>query len=238
MTTKVMPVMVSFFTYGWTQQCIRCFQDWFPELKVLVVDNNPTHKEQMKHWNWCGNPRSKWNNFYPYCLAEREWLEQQDNVILIKPDKLNDRQTRHGEAIDLAVDWCKNQNFDIMLCIEPDVIIKDVIWFYDLLEPILDNDMWFTGVEMFSKNKNEIHTKHTVKPCPIMVRTDKIEWSFNDVIVDRKYYDFSHYVYHKFSERGRAKRFKKDFKGFIHSWSGSYTNFISNQRHCPYVTFL
>ena len=240
---KVMPVMVSFFTHGWTQQCVRCFQKWFPELKILVVDNNPTCKEQMKHWNWGTRAGKKWNNFFPFCLAERDWLEKQDNVILIKPDRSllpANQQIRHGKAIDLALSWCKDNEFDIMLCIEPDNFFDKVEWFDALLEPLLE-DYWITA-----RNFAGGGLKKAVHPCPLMIKTSKIEFSFNDVKKDRQYYDFAQWVWQKHNEIGRAKlveieipvRHKKAWKGFRHFWSGSYNNFISNERNCPYVTFL
>jgi hypothetical protein len=246
-TPKVMPVMVSFFTDGWTQQCIRCFQDWFPELKILVVDNNPTSADQIKGWNWCGNAGQKWKCFFKYCLAERDWLEKQSNVILLKPDRKNNQQITHGKCIDLAADWCKENNFDIMLCVEPDNFFDKVEWFYALLEPLVLEDYWMTG-----RNYGRNLLSHAVHPCPLMIKVNRIkcececEWSFDHVKKEKQYYDFAQWVWQKGHERGQAKLVDVEvpvhhhhgWKGFRHFWSGSYNNFISNQRNCPLVTFL
>jgi hypothetical protein len=229
-----MPVMVSFFTYGWTQQCILCFQKWLPELKILVVDNNPTHPRQMTDWNWC-DAGEKWNYFFPYCLAERDWLEQQDNVILLKPNRKGDQQIRHGEAIDFAVGWCKENNIDIVLCMEPDTSFKNIDWFYDLLDPILHQGKWIAAYKMSPKLGREI--SHAVSPCPIMVKVDEIKWSFDHAKINRQYYDFAQWVWHKCKESDKSQIVHRS-KGFKHHWSGSYNNFISKKRHCPYVTFL
>jgi hypothetical protein len=234
---KVMPVMVSFFTYGWTQRCVMCFQKWFPELKILVVDNNPTSIKQMEHWNWKYNAKEKWKHFFPYCLAERDWLEQQDNVILLKPDikKKQLQQIRHGQAIDFAVNWCKENNIDIMLCMEPDSNFTDTLWFYDFLNPILHDDKWVAAFSLPPRPGKEM--SHAVSPCPIMVKINEIKWSFDHVAIDQQYYDFAQWVWQKCKERGRSQIMPKP-KGFKHFWSGSYRDFVRNSRNCPFITYL
>lgn len=201
---------------------------------MLVVDNNPNNVRQMKDWNWGDNAAKKWKNYIPYCLAERDWLEQQDNVILLKPERKKDQQIRHGEAIDLAVNWCKENNVDIMLCVEPDNSFTDISWFYDFLNPILHDDKWFVAYELHNKPDK---LSHAVGPCPIMVKVDEIKWSFNQVVIERQYYDFAQWVWQKCKERGRVQAVPRP-KRFKHYWSGSYSNFIRNNRNCPYITFL
>lgn len=189
---KVMPVMVSFFTHGWMQQCVNYFRKWFPELKILVIDNNPDSRDQIKDWNFTENPNPKWMAYFDFCLAESEWLSQQDDVILLKVDREDNRQITHGQTLDLALEWCKENNIPIMLCVEPDVEIKGTQWFYNLLKPI-EEGKW-ASVRKFRKFQKSypdlacpsmISNKNCYPrlACPSMFRVDKIKWSFTHVIV-------------------------------------------------------
>jgi len=230
---NVMPIMVSFFTDGWTQQCIRCFQDWFPELKILVVDNNPTSINQIENWNFLANPNPKWRCLFKFCLAEREWLKEQSNVILLEPErKIANKQISHGQCVDIALNWCKENDIDIILCVEPDTAFFGVEWFYNQLEPILDDRWWMTATQLREKTLS-----HAVQPCPLMVKVNKIEWSFDQCVLGKQYYDFGQMLWHKFHERGRAKLVgrAKDFK---HYWGGSYRDMTRKGRNCSLVTFL
>jgi len=234
---NVMPIMVSFFTYGWVQQSIRCFQQHFPELKVLVIDNNPTSFTQMENWNW-GRSKAvnkRWRSLYKYSLAERDWLKDQSNVILVQPDRKGNKQITHGLCVDFALNWCKENSVDIMLCVEPDISFNDVKWFYNSLEPLLDDKYWITGkpapISKLDRWQTAIH------PCPIMLKVDKIKHSFNHMNLDKRYYDFSQMVWHRCNEKGRAK-LVSDMKDFEHFWHGSYQNIARNERNFPLVTFL
>ena len=232
---KVMPVMVSFFTYGWTQQCIRCFQKWFPELKIIVIDNNPTSLDQIENWNWKGNPNKKWKCLFKFCLAERDWLKKQSNVILLQPDRADNKQFSHGMCVDFAYNWCKKNNIDIMLCVEPDNAFNGVEWFYQSLEPLLDDKCWITA-RKFNHGRFANSTK-VAQPCPIMVKVDKIKWSFDQIILHQEYYDFAQMIWHKCREKGNAQ-YVEDTRKFWHYWGGSYKYIVRNERNCPYVTFL
>jgi len=233
MTTKVMPVMVSFFTYGWTQQCVRCFQDWFPELKILVVDNNPTSINQIENWNWHNskyNANVRWKSLFPYVLAEREWLKQQDNVVLISGNYGN-QHPNHGRSLSLGFKWCQERDIEIALTLDPDCSFDSINWFYDLLKPIIVDDMWMVAHKAMKKPRNGGIWRQAA--IPIMSRIDKIKWPLLERHVDGDLYSCMAWPYWQCGK----KAVQVEVKDFKHHWCGSY-DVVRNNRHCPYVSFL
>ena len=227
--------MVSFFTHGWIQNSIRSFGKYFPDMKILVVDNNPHYKEQCSEWNWSNNIKTKWNAYFNFCLAEREWLKNQSNVILLDKE-ITTKQTTHGKCMDIALEWCKNNNKENMLCVEPDNSFSGNAWFH-YLSDFLADDKHMVGIKFSDELSNHIH------PCPILLKVNEIKWSFNGRHIGKQYFDCFQWVFHKLRERGKAELIVENFEGsqglgFKHYWSGSYNNFVSNNRNCPMVTFM
>lgn len=236
---KVMPVMVSFFTHGWIQQCVQCFQRCLPELKIVVIDNNPTSFKQMENWgfpwNPLRNPFPKWRSLFKFALAERDWLNKQNNVILLD-NKVN-YQLSHAQGLSLAFDYCKKEEIDIMLTLDPDCFFESTEWFYNLLQPIIAEDMWMTvqsEVVLFVPTAS--YKKFYGLQIPYMQRVNKMQWSFEEGVRDNNYYDCMAWTYWQCKKNQKTKFVDKG--KFIHYKGGSYKNIVNNKRNCPLVTFL
>jgi hypothetical protein len=155
-------VIVSYFSYGWTQQCLNSLFQYSPDCKVLAVDNNPsasddvfrkqsfTHAQRSREYSVTRN--KLYVKYDKFCDLESEWLNSHSNITAIKtPFNMN-----HGEAIDLAIDYCFQTKIKKILLIEPDCRILGCDWMHSLLWP-LDNGLWMTS-------GNSVHK--SLHPCP------------------------------------------------------------------------
>lgn len=51
----------------------------------------------------------------------------------------------HGFGIDLLVEWCKEQAVDVLVHLDPDCVVLGSKWFWDVFNPIHDQNMWVAG---------------------------------------------------------------------------------------------
>jgi GT2 family glycosyltransferase len=125
---------VAHMTYGWIQQCLTSFFRLFPDLPMLVIDNNPSvedDKRRTDSYNTIWYPRTKaWKRHF--CEAERYWLNQQNNVIMLKTPKYY----QHGVAIDMANQWAKDNGINYIVLIDPDSICVTGEWLETLISTI------------------------------------------------------------------------------------------------------
>lgn len=156
-------VIISFFTNGWTQNCINSLLKYVPDCVILAVDNNPSAKDseerrcsfekitsRLAHAYRC---RSRsWNRF---CEIERDWLSSHPRVILTQTN----RCLLHGEAIEWAVRWCASHNVRKMVHIEPDCIITSRRWLDNLLAAS-NTGVWMAGGTRYPSG--EFHPTPTI----------------------------------------------------------------------------
>ena len=235
---KIATAMVSFFTDGWTQQCVECFKKLLPNTEVLVVDNNPTSFNQIDSWNKFRFPHNKCRNLFRYCLAERDWLKS--NVTLL--DNTGSSQKSHGQGMDIALSWCKTNQIDVLIAIDPDCVFYTIKWFHNLLQPIIKEDAWMTTrhtetrlAEQTTWGKEKFKDWTRIE-IPIMMQVDKIQWSLEEVLVNETQYDCMAWAFQNCEKKKIIG--KKNTNDFKHFWSGSYRNIVHNARNCPYVLYL
>ena len=143
-------VIVSYFSYGWTQQCIDSLLRFFPECRILAIDNNPSEhdsdqraksfKNLKSFWPY-GNKKKidlKWSQF---CEEERKWLHSHPNIITTLQTPI---RFRHGEALNLAVKYCVENKIPRVVLIEPDCTISGPHWLQNLLQS-LDEGYWMAS---------------------------------------------------------------------------------------------
>ncbi len=164
---NVMPVLISFFSYGFIQDCIRTFQEYIPNQKLLIIDNNPDDIRLCKDVRYFDHEFK--GSTDKYIQAEREWLSNQKNIIIYKHE--SDRILSHGEAIDYGNKWCKKNGIDLYLHIESDCLIYGRKWYDDLISTITNDEMWIVSGHFF-KASQSLHL------TPSIWRVDKADQSF------------------------------------------------------------
>jgi hypothetical protein len=121
---KVVPVLVAYFTADWIRVAITSYLHHFPDDRVLVVDNNPSHGEV---------------GWLPLCERERHWLKSHPRVDFLANPLLPrpaDGDAPYGLGMDAALDWCRDRGADVLLHIEPDCVIEGRRWRENLLGAI------------------------------------------------------------------------------------------------------
>jgi hypothetical protein len=148
---NIQACMVAFNTYEWIVPCIESYYKHF-NAPLLVVDNNPCPNhtsasiERRKEENWFfSSPDFKNEHDQEWMAKESDWLKKQPIIYIESLQRINNewpvRGEQHGLCIDLTVEWCKKNNVDIMLHIEPDCLITGDKWYYDVLE-IINKGAW------------------------------------------------------------------------------------------------
>ncbi len=136
-------VTVSHFTNGWIQDTLKSLFQHCPEVTVLVIDNNPSindndvRRKSYEKGAWTYKSDC-WKRHF--CEAERYWLSQQPNIIMLRTDNY----LQHGEAMDLANKWAYARNIKTIVHIDPDCEVKGRKWLDDLLNGV-KNGYWFVS---------------------------------------------------------------------------------------------
>ena len=148
----VMPVFVAWNTRRWMPVGLGSFRRHFPSWQVLIIDNNPVVGEV------------RWHEDHE---AERLWIQSQPGVIVVQ----NPGPSRtHGAAMDVAAEWCRRQQVEFLLHLEPDCLISGVRWYENLCRGI-DSGAWMAGSHR--KEYGPIH------PTPSLWRVGEIRSSFD-----------------------------------------------------------
>lgn len=92
--------------FNWSQICVSSFREIFPHQDLVFVDHNE-------------NPQ------------EIEFLIKKD----VKVIKGHPKKT-HGFGLDVAADYCRENNHKIMIAIEPDCIFTEKTWAKNLIKSI------------------------------------------------------------------------------------------------------
>lgn len=147
-----MPVFVAWNTGQWMPVGLGSFREHFPSWQVLIIDNNPVPGEDQ------------WNARHE---TERLWIHAQPGVITVQtPGPVR----THGTALDAAVEWCREQQVEFLLHLEPDCLVSGVRWYQNLCHGI-DSGAWMAGSHR--KAYGPIH------PTPSLWRISKIQSSFD-----------------------------------------------------------
>ena len=181
---KYMMTVISYFSFGRIQDCIESIRKFIPNPNILVIDNNPSMSDSRIRKK--SFQKGKHQGRFPdirYCEAERDWLKPQLDLKYFRTD----RCCTHGEAINVAVEWCYENHVHTMVHIEPDCSITGSGWLSNLLNAI-DQGAWMAGSRR--KPSGELH------PTPSAWLVDQaINLDFRHVpreeVVDEKLFDIS-----------------------------------------------
>jgi hypothetical protein len=135
---------VSYYSNGWTQNCIRSLRKHISDVDILVVDNNPTSEDaeyRAKSFLNCTNSVGDINKKdIAQCEIERRCLRRVNRLkTILTPIKLS-----HGYCLNLAINYAYNHGYKYLAHIEPDCIVKGNVWFKNLLESMHQN-FWMAG---------------------------------------------------------------------------------------------
>ena len=114
-TAVIMILWTENGNYDWSKYSIPLIHKYLSSEKLVIVDNNK-------------NP------------DELEFVRKYTSIILP-----GDRSNSHGQGIDIAVQWCRENDIDILVHIEPDCTLTSRLWFDSLVQPIVNGDAWMTG---------------------------------------------------------------------------------------------
>lgn len=232
-----MPVTVAFFTHGWTCQFLYCYRKVFPNKPLLVVDNNPTSQEQALLCRWQSN--ESWKHYYPFVLAERDFLSSRDDIVVIPAEKDNYHRY-HGTALDRACRWCLENDYTHMLNTDPDVRISGKQWFKSLCSAAREG-CWMAANPPPDKCKypnTTIRIPFIVDVKKACEYADNRGWSFKHTGRRPNFYDTGGWYFYKWKEESSDRCAFVSCRGIKHFWSGSYANFTHNERNCPLITHL
>jgi hypothetical protein len=127
---RIMPVVISYFSYPWIKVSLLSFREHFPLSPILIIDNNPD----------VGSPQEMRK-----VQEERSWIHKwREKDVCNEWIKSEIPQKRHGLAMDLAAMWCRSNRIPWLLHIEPDCLISGVNWARQILEPIKQG-AWMCG---------------------------------------------------------------------------------------------
>lgn len=153
----VLACIILHLTSPWTKVGVGSFRKFFPEQKILLVDNNPPTQSSAEAEK---------------ITAERDWVKSLKNVEIISggiesEDILG--KWSHGSGMQLAAEWCRAHEYDYMLHIEPDVLVSGRKWYEALLEGA-NQGFWFIGSHQ--KSYGPIH------PTPSLICVRELASSF------------------------------------------------------------
>src|SRR5438477_11583602 len=121
---KTVTVLVACFSAAWIKVAMNSYRRFFSDT-LVVVDNNPQPGER------------EWNTF---CDAEQQWLRSQSHIHTIT----NQGSRTHGGGLDAAVAWCRQNDVEIMVHIEPDCLISGPQWRRNLVNAV-EQGAWMAG---------------------------------------------------------------------------------------------
>lgn len=141
--------VVAYKTLSWMELMLGSFKTFFPLSKLIVVDNNILSEDPS--------------------FSDTKFLRTVPDINLLYPDTSS--EASHGAGIDLAVKWCRKNNIEFLVLLEPDCLILGCKWFNELC---LNMDSFTSMVGSHKKKYGPIH------PTPSLWRVSSIEGSFRD----------------------------------------------------------
>ncbi|HMC90061.1 MAG TPA: hypothetical protein VKI17_10965 [Gemmataceae bacterium] len=154
---KVTTIVVSFRSLHWMRVAIGSYRKFFPEERLLVVDNNPLPGEET------------WDSD---CETERAWLASHPAVDFVDRRTAEGAWARrsHGAGMDVALSWCRQRGAEVMVHVEPDCLVTGRQWRANLLDAVA-RGAWMAASER--KSYGALH------PAPSAWRVDQAWVSFN-----------------------------------------------------------
>jgi hypothetical protein len=171
MSVSFMPIIISYRSRLWIKVGLLSFRRFFPDLPVLIIDNNPDSKIPAHDRN---------------VEEERKWITRwrlHDHHHYF--EKTGFPEKSHGRAMDWALRWCRTNGFDWMLHFEPDCLIDGTEWVNKLLDAA-KKDIWMAGSHR--KSYGPIH------PTPSIWKVNQITSSFGS---QRRGSDMNHPRFHE-----------------------------------------
>ena len=145
-----MTCLVHYNRDEWTKFSVNTFLS-NTNLDLLVIDNSPNQN---------------FNN-----------LINSDRITVLVNESEN---KSHGDGIDLAVDWCKKNEFTHIVHIEHDCVVSGTKWFEALCNKASEG---FDHVYSFRQ-------PHGAHPTPSIWRVSEIRYSFAAAVKEDKNEDF------------------------------------------------
>lgn len=233
-------ITVSHYTYGWMQQGLNSIFTHCPDVNVLVIDNNPSVEDDIvrqKSFEYGTGPWTNRSDVWKrmYCEAERHWLQQQPNVILLRTPKF----MQHGMALDIANNWAYDHDISTLVHIDPDCEISGRMWLTNLLSGIRKGQ-WFTaGFDFPCGILHLVPAAYSVKQsvktsfhwCSML--PDRSDPQFSQIVDVSKFksfqknnmWDVSQQFWYRCAKQNKATCVPvPDFK---HFWAGSRRSHIS-----------
>ena len=211
----VMPVFVCCHTNYWTQQMVNGFTKHFPNIKMLAIDNNPYTYQNIDSDGHGYHKNPSWNIS---CEIERKFINQHPDIFVLPAFNYAShvqKANTHGKCLDIAVKWCKENNVDVMLCIEPDSIITGTKWFFNLLYPIEKEGYFNSHYGLYEKGDYGVPVPCDINPTMWLTKSINVTFQEEWRGVSISSYDEEDSLNKYFEDK--QKKTKTKIKRFIES---------------------
>jgi|694.fasta_scaffold20543_3 hypothetical protein len=240
--SETLLVLVSYFSNGWTQSCIRSLLKYTQDADILVMDNNPSisdSEQRTKSFSSCSNSLGQpVKNGITQCEIERRHLKRFENLHIIQtPHKMS-----HGKCLNLAMHFANSNKYKYLVHVEPDCVIKGSRWYLNLMDS-MQQDFWMAGSCIYFTGHIhltpsvwkigetnfldfEVCSNEGFKQDPEFTKIYKTEINFhmqNVVDFTKKYFDTGVRAWYYCAKHGKAKLIKNP--DLIHLWANSSNNF-------------
>lgn len=181
-------------SYCWPKVTVPRFRRYFPDETLIIVDQNdkPNRREFANETVLTNNTGAS-----PYGPETLTSLEKWTYAAHVENGRT------HGDGMDLAAKWCKENGYDVVIFWEPDCVIRGREWAENLLAPIEQGRAWMTGT---FKWFGIIH------PCPSAWRLDKVNHSFRRC---SKMQDVQHPRYRELIDTGKLVQEIREFGNWM-----------------------
>lgn len=154
---RIATFIISHYTFGWTQECIKDFKLHLPEQTLIGVNNNPfPNQVVLKTRNFLGKDKL-WNYM---CQKENKFLKENVDIYLDMP-KNKKKSIRnlpyHGDVLDYIFKW-SFEKYDKIMLIEPDCKINGRKWFDNMMK----KNEWIVG----TVKPSDSHNSYVMPICP------------------------------------------------------------------------
>lgn len=208
--------MIIHYTYGWTQRCLRTFNEHFPEQEMFVFNNNPRQDQTVRKTRGERGENQTWQEL---CSVETTYADNHAKLLELpaKEQGQNIYQLpTHGDVLDYIFKWAKNEGCEYLWHLEPDCKIMGTQWHIN---------MWnarsaVTGLgQMFNEGP------YAMCICPTLWHVESVlnlNMSFNKVKPD---INTGQSILRKFQSQGKARVVQA--QDFIHYSGGT--------KRCPFM---
>jgi len=146
---KLAIIMAIHYTHGWTQRFLQSYMKHIDQ-DLIVFDNNPVAEQYIKKTRGNRGESESWNQM---CQEESAYVRNLERTTVIdvpRPTESTYELPTHGDVLDFAFQWCKNEKYESILHIEPDCHVTGHNWLNQMIEAI--NDNWAVGKGIIHRN--------------------------------------------------------------------------------------